>query len=987
LNPGNRTPQNSPSPGDQNQRLLSEAVGLHQSGHYVEAERIYRHILQAEPANPDALQLLGLIAQHAGRSEDAIRLIQKAIAINPMIPSFKANLAMVFEELGRYAEAEEAAEAALTLDQWNGAALHCLANALRARDQYEEAADAYEKATRVINDDPALWSNLGATLQTLTRYEGAVTAFRNALALSPGQAEMHSNLGNALLKCGLRDEAVASFREGLRVDPQFVPCYTNLANALLQSGDASDAIKVLQRCLEIRPGDCKTLAFITAAALETGDHQTRQSLMDYDRFLAAHQCDAPEAYDRLVDFNAALVAQVSQHDSLTWEPPSKTTHGGAQTGELLDGATGPLAALETLIRARIDDYLQALPADSDHPFAGSRPEDWDLTIWATVLDRQGHQKAHIHPSGWLSGVYYAAVPVADESAADKSGWIEFGRPPDDFQFTRDPDVRIFEPHEGGIFLFPSYFYHRTMPFAGDGKRVSIAFDVMPTDASMEQLKLGARLSPAEFIAELERAEAELRSGNLSQAEKLSRRLIDADDKQPHAHYILGLAQYRSGRIKQASDSLRKALALAPDEARYCMDLGTCCQQLQLQDEAVEYFEKAASLNPDDTESLMRLATAHSDPGRFDKAQEAYERALKRNPAAGGAHYGLAMIKRYKKDDPQIELMRKTLEAGGLDLENEAAICFALGRAEDQLDRIDEAMELFHRGNRVKRGLNPFSIETERANTRRIIESFPVEIFDKAKDGGDPSDIPVFVFGMPRSGTTLVEQILDSHPKIYGAGELNYLWRIVGRIGQWLPAGKNLPGAVGEVDPEAWVELGKRYVDSISAFDKSALRIVDKLPFNYTLTGIIKLMLPNAHIVHCVRDPRDTCLSCYLTSFGGDRGFTSDLSELGETYRLYRQLMDHWKKVLPGEIYEISYEKLVANQEAESRQLVDHIGMEWSEDCLNFHRNARLVTTASMTQVRQPAYKTSIGRWKRFENHLGPLLNALGELNQYGIEEE
>jgi hypothetical protein len=137
------------------------------------------------------------------------------------------------------------------------------------------------------------------------------------------------------------------------------------------------------------------------------------------------------------------------------------------------------------------------------------------------------------------------------------------------------------------------------------------------------------------------------------------------------------------------------------------------------------------------------------------------------------------------------------------------------------------------------------------------------------------------------------------------------------------------------------------------------------------------MLPNAHIVHCVRDPRDTCLSCYLTSFGGDRGFTSDLSELGETYRLYRQLMDHWKKVLPGEIYEISYEKLVANQEAESRQLVDHIGMEWSDDCLNFHRNARLVTTASMTQVRQPAYKTSIGRWKRFEDHLGPLRSADG----------
>jgi tetratricopeptide (TPR) repeat protein len=510
---------------------------------------------------------------------------------------------------------------------------------------------------------------------------------------------------------------------------------------------------------------------------------------------------------------------------------------------------------------------------------------------------------------------------------------------------------------------------------------------MPTGSFVEQQQLAAELSPAEFIAELERAEVELRSGNLKQAEKLCRRLVDADDSQPHAHYVMGLALYRLHRIEESADALRKAVALAPDEARYCMDLGTCCQQLQLQDEAVRYLEKAASLNPDDTESLMRLATAHSDPGRFDKAQEAYERAIERDPAAGGAHYGLAMIKQYQQGDPQIELMRKTLDAGGLDLENEASICFALGRAEDQLGRVDEAMDLFHRGNRVKRGLNPFSIETERANTLGIIQAFPAEIFERSREDGNPSELPVFVFGMPRSGTTLVEQILDSHPSIHGAGEINYLWRIVSRIGKWLPAGKTLPGAVAEVDPEAWAALGKQYVDNVRVLDESAQRIVDKLPFNYTLTGIIKLMLPNAHIVHCVRDPRDTCLSCYLTSFGGDRGFTSDLSELGETYRLYRQLMNHWEKVLPGEIYEISYEKLVANQETESRRLLDHIGMEWSDDCLNFHHNARLVTTASMTQVRRPAYKTSIARWRRYEDHLGPLMGALGDLSQYGIEEE
>ncbi|MGI9264905.1 MAG: tetratricopeptide repeat protein, partial [Gammaproteobacteria bacterium] len=962
MNSGHHTQGRIPASSEEHQHSLSRAVELHQAGRLVEAEKIYRSILREEPAHADALHLLGLIAQHAGQAEAAIRLIQQAIVSNPMAGAYKANLAMVFEELGRYKEAEDSARAALALDQWNGSALHCLANALRARDQYDDAAEAYEKATRVINDDPALWSNFGATLQTLTRYESAVEAFRKALALSPGQAEMYSNLGNALLKSGFFADAVAAFKEGLRVDPQFVPGYTNLANALMQSGDAGAAGNVLRRCLEIRPGECKALAFLAAASEQTGDVDTTRSLMDYERFLAGRQWNAPGGYADLASFNKDLVDQVTRHYSLIWEPVSKTTHGGGQTGELAGADSGPVAELEAMIRTAIQDYLKALPADSDHPFAQSRPDDWKLTMWATVLERAGQQTAHIHPTGWLSGVYYACIPVADAAADEHSGWIEFGRPPDDFRITRDPEVRIEEPKEGKMFLFPSYFYHRTVPFSGEGKRVSIAFDVMPTHSGTEEQHIAASLSAAEFGAELERAEMELRTGNVAQAEKICRRLIEADDSQPHSHYLMGLALYRLRKIEESADSFRKALKLAPEEARYSMDLGTCCQQLQLDDEAVHHLERAADLNPGDTESLMRLATAHSDRGRFEEAQSAYERALERDPASGGVHYGLAMIKRYTEDDPQIDLMRRTLETGGLEAENEAAICFALGRAEDQLDRVDDAMKMFHRGNKIKKGLNEFSIEAERANTRRIIRSFPAEVFENKGEAGDPSPLPVFVLGMPRSGTTLVEQILDSHPRIHGAGEINHLWRIVSRVGEFLPPGRSLPDAVREVSKEGWDTLGQRYIENIRAYDDVAERIVDKLPFNYTLAGVIKLMLPNAHIVHCVRDPRDTCVSCYLTSFGGDRGFTSDLAELGETYRLYRELMDHWKKVLPGGIYEVSYEKLVSDQEAESRRLLEQIGMDWSDDCLNFHRNARLVTTASMTQVRQPAYKTSIARW-------------------------
>ncbi|MGB5623435.1 MAG: sulfotransferase, partial [Gammaproteobacteria bacterium] len=444
--------------------------------------------------------------------------------------------------------------------------------------------------------------------------------------------------------------------------------------------------------------------------------------------------------------------------------------------------------------------------------------------------------------------------------------------------------------------------------------------------------------------------------------------------------------YRQGQSEEAAEWLRRAVELAPDTARYRMDLGACHTQLGDFESAITQLEKAIDLDPQDIEACMRLATLFSDRGEFDRSAAAYDKALERDPSSGAPLYGLSNIKRLEADDPRVQRQIRVLEERQLEPLNEAVSCFAVARTLDQAGRLDQAMGYYHRGNRRKRELTDFSIEAERANIRRIIDSFGPAVFERFAGKGDPSELPVFILGMPRSGTTLVEQILASHPAVYGGGELNDLWRVLGGVGQWLPAGRNLPEAVAEVDADAWAELGQRFVTRLRRYDADALRITDKLPFNYTLAGIIRIMLPGARIIHCVRDPRDTCISCYTTSFQSDRGFTCDLAELGETYRLYWQLMNHWKAVLPDGLFEIRYEHLVRNLESESRRLLDFLGVGWSDACLDFHQTERRVVTASMTQVRQPAYQTSIGRWRRYQDHIQPLLTGLGDLDQYGADD-
>ena len=262
----------------------------------------------------------------------------------------------------------------------------------------------------------------------------------------------------------------------------------------------------------------------------------------------------------------------------------------------------------------------------------------------------------------------------------------------------------------------------------------------------------------------------------------------------------------------------------------------------------------------------------------------------------------------------------------------------------------------------------------------IIQAFSPDLFARLAGHGDPSEAPVFIIGMPRSGTTLVEQILASHHMVHGAGELTLIKSMTDQIvgSDRMPIG--FPVLITATAPRDLPQLARYYLDRVSVLGAGKARIVDKMPSNFFYAGFIRLLFPNARIIHCRRNPVDTCLSCYSKLFEGEQHFSYDLSELGLFYKNYRRLTDYWKTVLPADSYtDVVYEEVVADLEGQARRLVEFCGLEWDEACLSFHKLERPIKTASVMQVRKPIYKASVGRWKKYRKYLGPLLESLGPL--------
>jgi hypothetical protein len=333
---------------------------------------------------------------------------------------------------------------------------------------------------------------------------------------------------------------------------------------------------------------------------------------------------------------------------------------------------------------------------------------------------------------------------------------------------------------------------------------------------------------------------------------------------------------------------------------------------------------------------------------------------------------LSDLKRFKAGDTDLEKMEGLLASGGVEgRADRMALHFALGKAWMDAGDGQKAFAHLNLGNRMHRDTFAYDSDATVAWLKGLGDAYDKKLYARLAGAGAASEAPVFVIGMPRSGTTLVEQILASHPKVFGAGELSILTQLVDPYG-------GVDRLAAALTPELAEGLGQAYLDQIAALGGDKVRVVDKMPANFLMRGLIPLILPGARIIHVRRNAADTCLSCYSKHFASEQMFSYDQAELGQFYQAYAALMERWRKTLPQDRYiEVVYEDVVDDLEGQARRMIDFIGLEWNKACLSFDKTQRRVRTASVNQVREPIFKTSVGRWKPYAAELGPLLGALG----------
>ncbi|MFZ0468088.1 MAG: sulfotransferase [Thiogranum sp.] len=430
------------------------------------------------------------------------------------------------------------------------------------------------------------------------------------------------------------------------------------------------------------------------------------------------------------------------------------------------------------------------------------------------------------------------------------------------------------------------------------------------------------------------------------------------------------------------ESIRAGLAavqLDPDDARAHSGVALSFERFGLHRKAHEHYCRAAELSPDDPRRQFACGFGYLGAGDKDKAKHYFQRVLELSPNDAQAHWMLARLQRYASTDhADFQRLQQLLDDPSASDDDRSYLHFALGKMYEDCERYDEAFGHYAAGNSLENSKYHYRPQAWHERVDALIETFSADLLASLSGAGNPSRKPLFIVGMPRSGTSLVEQILASHPQVYGAGELSWLVKTEHDLPAFLHSARSYPACIREMQAAQIDVVAGKYLDylDVLAEHRPYTYVSDKMPGNYERIGLIALLFPQARIIHCRRDPLDNAVSQFSLLFQGALDYSHDLFNIGAHYAGYERLMTHWRNLIPERILDISYEAMVADHEGETRRMLEFLELPWDPDCLSFFESRRTVRTSSDLQVRTPIYTSAIGRWKHYEKYLEPLRRGL-----------
>lgn len=601
-----------------------------------------------------------------------------------------------------------------------------------------------------------------------------------------------------------------------------------------------------------------------------------------------------------------------------------------------DKVAEAIEALESVVASRPDFWQARTDLARAYRCAGRREE-------AREELKRVVAAAPMLESAWLA---YGDVLVELEKYADAKFAYECAR-------LADPQVRRIEQARNAL--------------ASDQHKMAeeIFRDILRSD-------------PAHVAALCGLAAVSLTASRPQDATRLLRHALKQSAHLPLAWRGLSQALLARGALPEAESAVRHLLKIEDENPNNWVLLATVYTRLMRQQDALAAFEEAARMNPGEVRLRLSIGHLNKTLGRRNECEEAYKRCLAMDPSMGEAYWSLADLKNYVFSDAEIASMQSLLKSEAGDDEDQAHVHFALGRAFEHKRDYPAAFDHYARGNRRRRKTVPFDMQAFENKTRRVRECFDHAFFAARSGCGYPDPSPIFIVGLPRSGSTLIEQILASHSCVEGTFELPNLLSIVREFDHADAQHDAYPEIVRAASQEYLGRLGRRYIEETAPLRGTRPYFIDKMPNNFSHVGLIHAILPRAVIIDARRHPMDACFSTFKQHFAEGQSFSYDLEDLGRYYRCYLSLMDHWDAVLPGKVLLLQYEQLIRDPELQIRRILEHCSLPFEAACLSFHETKRPVRTASAEQVRQPLYTSGVGYWRHFEENLEPLKRALGD---------